>query len=197
MCSHICLCACWTTLDVPARCSFWYRTCKRSRHFVRVRSRTFCCGVFSYSSPRPLVTLCALDGSCCGTVLSLIWLSQPSQHFVRVGSLSLWCGANMVSCFSQRPYELWFLWKILLLGSCESFIVGPSYADLDEGIVEVSVRGSSTCMILYTSLLEDLVDVLAHPSEVLCMMSLRDLAWWSWRYPVVAGVCTKALLGCS
>ena len=105
MCSRICPCACWITLDVPARCSFWYRTCKRS-HFVRVRALSFCCGVFSYSSPRPLVTLCALDGSCCGTVLSLIWLSQPSQHFVRVRSLSLWCGANIVSCFSQTLWNM-------------------------------------------------------------------------------------------
>ena len=41
------------------------------------------------------VTLCVSDRSCCGAVRILISLAQPSRHFVRVRSLSLWRGANL------------------------------------------------------------------------------------------------------
>ena len=45
-------------------------------------------------SCNPLVTLCASDRSRCGAARIVRSLAQPFRHFVRIGSLSLWRGAN-------------------------------------------------------------------------------------------------------
>ena len=45
-------------------------------------------------SCNPLVTLCASDRSRCGAARIVRSLAQTFRHFVRIGSLSLWRGAN-------------------------------------------------------------------------------------------------------
>ena len=73
-----------------------------SQHFVRVRSLSLC--------PRPNVDIARattystlrvsrVGSLSCRAVQILTWFAQPSWHFVRVRSLSLWRGANFCRCF--------------------------------------------------------------------------------------------------
>ena len=95
------LCACRIPV-VVVRCEFW----DRSRNL--------------------LSTSCVSDPCRCGAVRILRSLAQPSQHFVRVGSLSLWRGANF-----------WDRSRNLLSRSCQEV----SYRDLAErACTEISSR---------------------------------------------------------
>ena len=91
----------------------------------------------------PLVTVCVSDRSRCGAVRTVISLAQPSRHFVRAGSLSLWRGANcdiarptllalcacwialvvvradLVDSLEIGKEILWIFWKVLLWRSCK------------------------------------------------------------------------------
>ena len=82
----------------------------------------------SHVLAQPSRTLCASDRSRCGTIRILALLAQPSQHFVRVGSLSLWRGHD----FS------WFSW---ILGTRSHGFAGMSFYD--------ALAGVSWCIILH------------------------------------------------
>ena len=115
-----------------------------------------------------------------------------SQQFVRVGSLSLWCGANFDmaratlsalrvldrsrcgtvliladSLGSWNPGKeiFWVICNVLLWRSCNIFVVHHIWRSWPR-----SCRGP--CMILYRSLSEDLVKILLTSTK----SSLHDLA---------------------
>ena len=183
-----------------AKCEIW--CCSRNPHVTWSR-----CGGAVQTFDMACATLSALCACWIALVVArckfYIARACLSPQFVRVGSLSLWCGANFNmaratlaalrvldrsrcgtvliladSLGSWNPGKeiFWVICNVLIWRSCNILVVHHTW---DQGLVEVLVA----VQILITSCrrrsLHDLVQVLIRRSKILLTStksSLRDLA---------------------